>query len=245
MLSVGGDGTFSEIINGWMKQERRGSPDFVMVSLGTGNDFARDQGLRDDPQEWASAVLQPRTKMIDLGRVTFQSPKGESERYFVVGTTVGFSAEVTRFFQTLPRILPGTTQYLFSLLVSLIRWRNKSVELCLDDRVSQSQNFFNFNIANVRYYGGGMYSSPRAVVDSGELETVLMELSKLGVIKALPQNYSGEFEGVTGVHMRAARTVRVNSPSQLPVQADGEYLGTTPIEVEILPQTLRLSLPAR
>lgn len=245
VLSVGGDGTFNEVLNGWMNQADRGSPHFVLVPLGTGNDFARDQGLKLDAMELAAAVLRPTLKTVDLAKVSFQTEEGERQRYFLVAATLGFSAEVVRLFQSMPRVLPGTAQYLLAMLVSLWRWHNVSASIETDQGTWESQNLFNFNIANARFYGGGMYASPRAQVDSGRLETVLMELGRFGVLKALPRNYNGKFEDVPGVRQQSATSIRVSSPAPIPVQADGEYLGTTPIEVEIVPQVMNLALPGR
>jgi diacylglycerol kinase (ATP) len=242
VLAVGGDGTFNEVINGWMDQSQRGRPAFVLVPLGTGNDFARDQEILADAEKLAQAVLQPRFKEIDLGHITYQAESQKESRYFVVGATVGFSAEVTRFFCTLPRLLPGTTQYLFSLLVSLLRWKNASAELVSDDEQRVTSKLFNLNIANTRFYGGGMYSSPRAVVDSGFLESVVMELSKLEVVRALPKTYSGKFDLVRGVTQRAIQEINVSSATAIPVQADGEYLGSTPIEVRVIERGLKLGV---
>lgn len=242
VLSVGGDGTFNEILNGWMDQPERGQPNFVLVPLGTGNDFARDRGIEKDPSKLEKAVFEPTVTPTDLGSLCFRSAEGGRRcRYFVVGATIGFSAEVTRYFQTLPRVFPGTVQYLFSLLVSLIRWRNTQAQILSDSIDLESLDFFNLNLANSRYYGGGMYSSPLARPDDGRLEMVLMELGKFDVIKALPQNYNGKFHEVQGLLQHPIRRLSLESPRDLPVQADGEYLGTTPIEVEVVPQAFRLA----
>lgn len=241
VLAVGGDGTFNEVVNGWMEQEDRGEPNFVLVPLGTGNDFARGEGIKGDAMELAAAALRPQVKKVDLAKMTYSTAVGPASRYFLVGATLGFSGEVVRFFQTLPRLLPGSAQYLFSVIVSLFCWRNGTATIETEHGVRESTQFFNMNIANGRHYGGGMVSSPRAKVDSGQLETVLMEMNKLQVVKALPRNYTGKFDNVRGVHQLGAKTVKVSSPRPLPVQADGEYLGTTPLEVNVLPQVMRLA----
>ena len=243
VIAVGGDGTFNEVLNGWMEQEQRGRPNFVLVPLGTGNDFARDQGLPSDPSSLAEMILQPAVKTFDLGRLTCWSHGETCRRYFALGATVGFSAEVTRFFQTLPRVLPGTAQYFFSLLVSLFRWRNAAAEITLDREIHKIESLFNLNVANTKFYGGGMYSSPRAVVDSGHLEAVIMPFSKLDVVRILPKTYSGDLDAVPGLLQQSVANLKIETEFPLPVQADGEYLGTTPVQVEVIPRALRLAMP--
>lgn len=244
LMAVGGDGTFSETVNGWLEQPERGEPAFLLVPLGTGNDFARDQELPADAETLAATVMSPRIREIDLAYLTYQGPSGPESCYYVVGATVGFSAEVTRFFCQLPRLLPGTAQYLFSLLVSLIRWKNVTAEIESDGDLLSTSNLFNLNIANTRFYGGGMYSSPRALADSGQLEMVGMELNKLQVLKAMPNNYNGKFDDVQGVTQKPVFEMSVRTPVPVPVQADGEYLGTTPISIRVHPGLLKLAVPA-
>ena len=50
----------------------------------------------------------------------------------------------------------------------------------------------------------------------------------------LPHPHVGEF--------RARREIRVEADRALPIEADGEQLGTTPVSVEILPQAIRLKV---
>ena len=234
VVVVGGDGTFHEVINGWMSRSQRGRPGFLLVPLGTGNDFARDQKLSRDACRIAEAARNPRLKSLDLGHLQYQGSSGEESRYFLNAATLGFSAETTRFAQTLPRFFPGTVQYLFSLLVSLMRWENRSARLDVDQQSFVMPNLFNLNIANTRFYGGGMVASPRAHPQSGTLEAVVMELNRWGVLKALPRNYNGKFDGVEGVRQVTVRD-RLRVPDQgIPVQADGEFLGETPVKASVV-----------
>ena len=234
VVVVGGDGTFHEVINGWMSRSQRGCPGFLLVPLGTGNDFARDQKLSRDACRIAEAARNPRLKPLDLGHLHYQGSSGEESRYFLNAATLGFSAETTRLAQSLPRFFPGTVQYLFSLLVSLIRWENRSARLTVDHESFVLPNLFNLNIANTRFYGGGMYASPRACPQSGTLETVVMELNRWGVLKALPRNYNGKFDGVEGVRQLSVREKLCLLDPGIPVQADGEFLGETPVEASVV-----------
>ena len=79
-----------------------------------------------------------------------------------------------------------------------------------------------------------MYASPRACPQSGTLETVVMELNRWGVLKALPRNYNGKFDGVEGVRqLTVEENLHVLDPG-IPVQADGEFLGQTPVEASVV-----------
>lgn len=237
-ISVGGDGTMNEILNGWKEQASQTAPVFATVPGGTGNDFARSLGLDLAPERLASAIVEPRPQTFDLGLAR----TGSEKRYFLVGATGGFSAEVTRRVHALPRVAPGTALYLFSLLTSLLSWRNRTASLEIDGRRLQSHNFFNLNLANVRHYGGGMVSAPRAHPADGRLDMVLMELSLPEVVRALPENYLGRFHRVPGVRQRSFRRARLETLPPSPIQCDGEMLGVTPLEVELDPDGVLLSV---
>lgn len=80
-----------------------------------------------------------------------------------------------------------------------------------------------------------MVAAPRAVPDDGHLDLVVMELTRSQVLGALLENYRGHFEAVPGVWQSPAHRLRVESPEALPVQADGEAVGTTPLIAEVVP----------
>jgi diacylglycerol kinase family enzyme len=58
----------------------------------------------------------------------------------------------------------------------------------------------------------------------------------------LPKVYQGEQVPHPNIKEYRARTVRINSDRPLPLEADGEILGTTPASFEILPEVLTLKI---
>lgn len=245
VLTAGGDGTFHEAINGWADLGFPPGPRFAPLPLGTGNDFLysvcpdfrRAKVFLDRP---LSSELQ-----ADLGRVTFQTPQGPQSRYFCVGATAGFSAVVSFRRMALAKRIPGTLSYLLALFLSLGTWRNTSCRIESAGLTFEHPVFFNLNCANVKHYGGGMVSAPLADPFAGRLDGVAMNLTLPEAIRALPQNFRGNFDVVANV-----KQFCINEPLTLTtgrvcqVQADGEPLGDTPMTIECLPGKLPILLPS-
>ena len=244
VITAGGDGTFHEAVNAWADLGFPSGPRFAPLPLGTGNDFlySVDARLRE-----ASAFLQhplTRAAEADLGRVTFQTPDGPRSRFFCVGATAGFSALVTYRRSLLAARIPGNLSYLLALFISLSSWKNTSCRLESPGFRSDDAVFFNVNCANVRHYGGGMISAPRADAFAGRLDGVSMNLTLAEVFKALPQNFRGTFDAVPNVRQFAINDpLIITTGRACPVQADGELLGETPMTVECLPGRLPILLP--
>lgn len=243
VVAVGGDGTVFEVVNGLMDafppDSGRRPPPLAIVPVGTGNDFVRALGGPRDAASLASALAQPRPQPVDLGRLALQG----RNVYFTASATMGFSGDVTRRAAAMPRAIPGTAVYLLSLFLSLLTWRSGKGRLTVDGQSSQVWPFFNLNVANTRYYGGGMINSPHAEPGDGLLDLVLMELTKPQVLRAMPENYRGRFERVRGVRLARFRSLQVDADRPLVVQADGEIVGTTPVEIQVMPGALDLLLP--
>lgn len=246
VLSGGGDGTLHEIVNAWVQV---GSPPgiaFTPLPLGSANDFL--YSLRPDLKTLTPFLKHPLQTAYhaDLGRVSYQTPQGHQTRVFCVGATTGFSALVTQRRSTLARRIRGKLSYLFALALSLSSWKNTSCIIGGPDLLLEHPIFFNANVANVRYYGGGMISAPQAHPFSGKLHLVSMNLTLGEVLWALPENFKGRFERIRHVYpVQTERPLLISTGRPCLVQADGELLGHTPMITECLPAKLPLMLPGQ
>jgi diacylglycerol kinase family enzyme len=99
-------------------------------------------------------------------------------------------------------------------------------------------------VANGRYHGGAMRLAPEARPDDGLFDVVLIgDVSKIDFVTTSPKIYSGTYLRHPKVELLRSRTVVVDAPEHLPIELDGEQVGTTPARFEIVPQALRLRVP--
>lgn len=243
VVAAGGDGTIGEVLSGLMAVPPEQRPALGILPLGRGNDFVRTLPCSlSDPRDIARRLKHGTEHALDVGHGYCSARDGasETELYFVNVASIGFAADVTKSVATYGRNVGGTWPYLRGLVSNLIRWKNRRARVQIDDVVHES-TIFTVNVANGRHYGGGMYAAPRAEVDDGLFDVVVMEgLSLFEVGRYMPNNYSGKFDSIAKIKQVRGRSARLETETPMPVMLDGDVVGLTPARFEILPGAVRL-----
>lgn len=242
IITAGGDGTISEVVNGMVGRQAL----LGLIPLGRGNDYYRSllweshQKLDTSPLAVVQRIVDGHSIAVDVGLSTFVDFAGQPvRRHYVVGATLGFSAAVTLSVERTR--WAGAASYLLCLFTNLLVLQKQSLRLTMDGESRHSGTCFNLNLAMARFYGTGMVSAPRAVVTDGQLDVVWMgDFSRLDVLRYLPNNYSGDFDPVPKVEQWTASRVAVAADHPAVIQMDGDCVGTTPLEIEVLPKALQL-----
>ena len=99
---------------------------------------------------------------------------------------------------------------------------------------------FNVVVANCRFYGGGMQISPKSEPADGALEVPVMKGPKSDAFSTLPKVYCGTHLPHRNIAELRAGRVWVEADPPLPIEADGEILGTTPATFEVVPGAIRI-----
>ena len=238
LVAVGGDGTVNEVANG-IRQSGSGAA-LGILPRGTGSDLVRTLGIPRRFPDAAQLLARGNRRKIDLGKATFLAPDGrEHSRWFVNAAEVGFGAIVSGAVNRPSRLLPGPAAFMWAVLTMMVRHRPIIASVTTDGSSGRSLLLSNAWIANGRYSGGGMKSAPRALIDDGLLDIVLVEhVSFPRRVAGLTKLRSGEFVKMRQVEYRqAAQAVFTSDPPQ-PVEVDGDVVGTTPATFEIEPRRL-------
>jgi YegS/Rv2252/BmrU family lipid kinase len=237
-ISVGGDGTLNEIVNGIFTQDACPTKDVVMgmIPVGTGNDWGRMFGI---PLVYEGAVKVIKDNKImphDVGTITYFSADGQQKRYFMNIAGVGFEAVVVQ--KTNKQKDKGRSSqavYFYNLLSSLISYRRPYINITIDGK-TVSTKAFSVNVGNGRYCGGGMRQTPDALPDDGLLDiTVIKDMGRIEVIKALKILYDGTILSHPKIDGYRSNNLKITSETALYAEADGESLGHTPVEFGIIP----------
>ena len=93
-------------------------------------------------------------------------------------------------------------------------------------------------------YGAGLRLAPGATLDDGSIHVVLIEdIGTIGILRLLPRLMgSGELR-TSRVKRWQVRKVRIASAKPTVFHGDGEILGTTPVEIEIVPRAVQVLAP--
>lgn len=239
VIAVGGDGTAHWAANGLLRARAPGEaappPALAVIPAGTGADFAAAMGLPRHPLAAAAQLARARVGRVDVGRL--------NDRYFLTIGTVGFGGEVARQVNAWPRAVPGPLLYVAAILKMLAVYRPVEMTLALDGE-ARRRRLFMVAVGNTFRAAGGMQLCPTARPDDDRFEVVVFgDLSKPQVLGLLPRAFSGRHVLHPLVEVQAARTVTVESPTALSLQADGELVGQVPATFALVPRALPVLVP--
>lgn len=241
VVSVGGDGTHSEVVNGLMSLDGP-RPVLVPITSGTGGDMRRTFGVEPGPLAALENLDSARVRRVDVGSYSFLDNSGrESRRYFLNILSLGLGGLVDQAVNSTSKALGGRVSFFWGSLRALVAYRNLEVELTLDSGASLQRRVMLVAVCNGRFFGGGMMIAPQADPGDSLFDVVILgDLSKPGLAGLSRSIYAGTHLSHPKVeHFRASR-VQVSAPVPAFLDVDGEALGSTPISVELIPSGLEL-----
>jgi len=243
IITVGGDGTLNEVLNGVFTSDACPSTDvtLALIPVGTGNDWGRMFGIPSDYEKAVSIIADGKHMKHDTGVVSYHDGDEIRKRYFINIAGLGFeSVVVKRTNYQKDRGHGGKAIYFYNLLMSLLSYKNTNAEIIIDG-TRQITSVFSINVGNGRYCGGGMRQTPDALPDDGLLDvTVINGIGKIEIIMNLKILYDGTILSHPKIDGYKCRNLKVSSDSRLWVEADGESLGHTPAEFSIIPASINI-----
>ncbi len=241
VISVGGDGTIHEVVNGLYASGNIKDNVLGIVSTGTGGDYIRTTGTPRKYEDACQCFLQPRKRTVDLGVVEYAKNGSREERLFVNFAGMGIDAEIVRRTTQQYKKLGGLPAYLMGMLTSLVKYHNHMVSITMDGK-TQEARILTVILNNGKYGGGGMYTAPQANLADGFLDVMVAgDLNKPEFLWSLPRLYKGTHLTHPKVTTKKAKEIEIKSLSQkLFLQADGELLGEVPARFRILPAALNI-----
>jgi YegS/Rv2252/BmrU family lipid kinase len=243
-LTVGGDGTVNEVVNGIFHQNAVPTTEFTlaMIPVGTGNDWRRTIGIPMDYLEAVTTIHQGETYTQDVGYIQYMDQGKLKGRYFINIAGMGYDALVaakTNLMKELGRKM-GVYSYLVSLFGCLLKYKHTKVKVTADHE-EITTDLLSMNVGICKYSGGGMMQVPKAIPDDGLLDlTLIKKMSKLQVIKNVPKLFDGSFIHLPQVHITRGRKVKIESEPSIPLEVDGETLGSSPFEINIIPKSINI-----
>ncbi len=247
-MVVGGDGTLNEVVNGFFIQKTVPADELLlaMIPVGTGNDWCR---TFDIPFKYKKAVKLIKGENIftqDVGRVTYYSGSSIKRRYFVNVAGMGYDAIVAaKTNKDKEQGRGGALTYLKNLLSSLLFYKYSDTEINIKDTGEICKcKMFSLSVGIGKYNGGGMMQLPEAIPDDGLFDITLVEkIGKFTVIKEIKNLYDGSFVNHKKVRTLRGKSITVKSVPEVNLEVDGESLGHSPFEFEIIRKGLRIVTP--
>jgi diacylglycerol kinase (ATP) len=241
LFALGGDGTFQALVNATYGSEVV----LGVLPAGGGNDFAAALQLPDDPVAAAEAILRGHPIGVDLARAHTADGR---VRLYLGGGGLGLDAEALRYANETFRRMPGRSRYIASALWAFCGHRAIGVaaEFPGSDLPSIEVNSLLAAVLNTPTYGSGIRLASDARLDDGWLDAVMVEdLSAFQVLRLLPRLLkSGELR-TPHVHRVRVQAVKFTTDRPCLFHGDGEIFGPTPVVIEVVPQAVRVLVPAQ
>ena len=246
LIAVGGDGTVNEVANGAL-QSGVDLPTLGILAYGTANDLVRTLGLRGDVDELVTLLASDRRQAIDVGSIRYRDAEGsEQSRYFLNAADIGIGAEVVRHLNNRQRFVGSNLHYLRSIIASLRAYQHRELSVRSNTGLDWRGRSLALVAGNGRYFGSGLCVAPGARLDDGELFVTLVgDASTWDFMRNLSRLKRGTPLNHPEVHYYQARSLTVEHRDQVaPVEVDGELLGYTPVQIDLIPRRLEILMPA-
>lgn len=242
IVAVGGDGTVNEVVNGICTDGGEKNVTLGIISTGTGSDLIRTLGIPRAPLESGRILLSPRKQAIDIGLAEFVLGGQTARRFFVNFAGVGIDAEIVRATTQRFKRLGDKPAYLAGLMATVFSYRNVQTSIILDGDVA-TKKVCEVLVSNGKYGGGSMLVAPEADPADGWLDVMsIKEMSKVELLRCFPTIYKGTHIRNPKVEMKRAKEIEIRPVNPLPLQADGELLGETPVKIRIVPKMLNVAV---
>jgi len=248
VVSVGGDGTNNEVVNGFFEGGQPINEEAVFCTLpsGTACDFSKVLSIPRSIEAAADVLVNGRVKECDLGKASFVSHDGNSvERYFLNVADIGIGGETVARVNRTTKAFGPLVSYLYGFLVTLFKYKNKPVKLTVDDKDLGNRMVKSIAVSNGRCCAGGIQVAPEASIDDGLFDILVVgNIGCMETLRHLPKLYTGKPIVHRDVKMIRGRYVSAASPEGVLIDFDGEQPGTLPAAFEIIHGGIKILVPA-
>jgi len=218
VVAWGGDGTVNGAAAGVVGT---GVP-LAIIPGGSGNGLARDLTIPFDPARAFEVAATGNVRAIDAGDL-------HGSLFFNVAG-IGFDARIAGRLATKGH-RRGLMGYVLATVAEL-----RSYEACaytisqvhdaagqaLTGDITDRPALF-IALANSRQYGSGAQIAPKALLDDGQMEVVIVEpQSTVQIARQLPAFFGGRLQEGPGIVMRSAASMEISCAQPISFHVDGE-----------------------
>lgn len=243
-VAVGGDGTINEVCNGLAGTGTA----LGVLPAGTANVYAAEVGIPiwhplspDAVIKAADILVTGQRRKIDLGRLQLADGSG---RYFLMWCGIGLDAAISQKKQEVDQPRPlNYAAWIISGLLTIYEFLGTPTLLTIDSGRIRKRVIVAV-VSNGQLYGRVWRLAPQAKMDDGLLDVAVMTGHRW------PSTLKHLFGITFRRHIKDPdfflyRTSKLllSAKTSLPVHVDAETIGTTPIEVEIMPLALNVVIP--
>jgi len=230
-IAIGGDGMVA-LLASYLQDS--GKP-IGIVPVGTSNTLANILGIPLDAKQAIQLLIRSgKTKTIDALQI--------EDRLFFMNVSTGFSSSVVKDLDSNKKTLLGVFAYIFAGLLHLPKTTQYIFSVAIDGKYQQVEAAELF-VANSGVLGKPQYTVSDSTLDDGVLEVCIVNKPTIRgaldiILDILIRKRKKGF-----LLLGQGQHITVSTEQPLPVQADGDIIGETPITVEVLPRAATFIVP--
>ena len=248
IIAVGGDGTANEVINGIFSQDvvDTRQVQFGIIPVGTGNDWIKSHQIPNNYKKSILLLNAGKTTPHDIGKIHYHTAEGEKKtRYFLNVAGLAYDAFVTNASEKNKRAAKNRFYYLYLIFSCVTKFSPDVCRIKFNNH-DMEHAFYNITIGICQYNGGGTKLVPHAIHDDGKFAlTLFKDIKPIEVITKSPRFFNGSIVDHPQAFTSQTNHIQIDADKETPayVEADGEVLGQTPIEFDMLKQSIQVFVP--
>lgn len=237
VIAAGGDGTINEVIQGLAQTNTK----LGILPAGTTNVLARELKIPLTFQEALTSLPTATPFQVDLGKV--------NHRFFMLMAGIGYDAEVVRDINPQLKALTGKSAVVTSGVLNLFHHKPFKVKIrCIDAQGKKHvlrRSVMQIFVFNAATYATDFKIAAEAQMNDGVLELLIFKSRRFqDTFKSLLALLLRRHREWTDLEQLAIGSVHISSKKPAPLQIDGDTIGTTPINIVVVPHALTLLRPA-
>jgi YegS/Rv2252/BmrU family lipid kinase len=243
VVAYGGDGTQHEVANAVVTAALTKGRQVPMGILpgGTGNGFAREVGVPRNVRD-ATVLLctSSRTRAIDVGRLRSIGEARVDEKYFIQRLYIGVEPEEQTSRELKDRY--GVFAYAVSAATQASGPREFQYQVDIEGEALEFPAT-KLYMVNSGMTGSGFKVTPGYAIDDGLLDCFVLDKANVDTLIGAAARALDLDTAAARRYYRQARSISVKVEPDQPVWADGEYIGRTPVSVDVLRGALSIVVP--
>lgn len=233
LVTLGGDGTISEVVNGLAPQNNR--PLFTFIPMGTVNDFARALGIPLEPEIAIEALKMKNIEYVDIGKI--------GEKYFINVVAIGDIASNVAETPIEQKTKYGSLAYLMTGAKALIN--NEEVNMTIKhDQGEWRGKTILVLVALTNSVGGFEKLVNSAKINDGRLHVFIIKQSSIASIARMGAKLIiGNLDKDQDVERFTTKSLRIEADRELFCNVDGDPGACTPFDLQVYTKHLKMLIP--
>ncbi len=259
VVSVGGDGTISEIITGLFETEGlKKRPKLGVLHVGTSPDFNRYHCIPTYIEDAVATIFKGKTKLVDIGKVTYSINNNEIPlemlpihpdrrvSYFGSNVNIGLGPKIaSKANGRFRKFLGDFCGTLLATVVSISNLKGFNLTISIDGEEKIFSNIINLTIGKDPFLASGMRVFSEIKPDDGRFYVFSVKKTSLvNLLLNVPRVYWGDFLKYKGADLEYCEEIEVKYNKKYPeLEFDGDAKGYLPAKINLLHKALEVIIP--